>query len=230
MRIIVDDRERRSGIVRLLEDAECSIHVQRLLYGDYLIDGKLVVERKTANDLVISILDGRLFKQMRELKKIRWRVVLIIEGDPYQTGHGIKPKAVRGALISVSAVWQVPVIYSSSTQDTASLLQFLADQVKLKKGVLPLRGSRRPKRLRNRQLFILQGLPGVGARVALKLLLHFKSVAGVFSAGIEELMKVDGVGNVRARQIREVLEMEVKKAEGGRLKTEGKGRRSKVES
>jgi len=93
--------------------------------------------------------------------------------------------------------------------------------VKLKKGVLPLRGSCRPKRLRNRQLFILQGLPGVGARVALKLLLHFKSVAGVFSAGIEELMKVDGVGNVRARQIREVLEMEVNKAEGGRLKTEG---------
>jgi DNA excision repair protein ERCC-4 len=210
MRIIVDDREWRTGIAELLQNSRIDVTVKRLLYGDYLVDGKLVVERKTANDFVVSILDGRLFKQIRELKKIRWRVVLMIEGDPYQTGHRIKPKAVRGALTSVSAVWQVPVIYSSSTQDTASLLQILADQLKFKQDVLPLRGSYRPKRLRNRQLFILQGLPGVGARVACKLLLHFKSLAGVFSAGMEELTSVDGVGSVRARQIREVLDAKLK--------------------
>ena len=217
MCIIIDDREWRTGIAELLQNSRIDVTVKRLLYGDYLVDGKLVVERKTANDFVVSILDGRLFKQIRELKKIRWRVVLMIEGDPYQTGHRIKPKAVRGALTSVSAVWQVPVIYSSSTQDTASLLLILADQLKFKQDVLPLRGSYRPKRLRNRQLFILQGLPGVGARVACKLLLHFKSVAGVFSAGMEELTNVHGVGNVRARQIREVLDAVVK---DGRWKAE----------
>lgn len=210
MRIIVDDREWRTGIAELLQNSRIDVTVKRLLYGDYLVDGKLVVERKTANDFVVSILDGRLFNQIRELKKIRWRVVFMIEGDPYRTGHGINPTAVRGALTSVSAVWQVPVIYSSSTQDTASLLQILADQLKFQQDVLPLRGGYRPKRLRNRQLFILQGLPGVGARVALKLLLHFKSVAGVFSAGMEELTNVDGVGVGRARQIREALEAVVK--------------------
>jgi len=210
MRIIVDDRERRSGIAELLQNSGSDVTVKRLLYGDYLVDGKLVVERKTADDLVVSILDGRLFKQIRELKKIRWRVVLLIEGDPYQTVHGIRPKAVRGALTSVSAVWQVPVIFSSSTQDTVSLLQILAGQLKFKQDVLPLRGSYRPRRLINRQLFILQGLPGVGARLAWKLLFHFKSVAGVFSAGIEDLTKVDGVGVVRAGQIRSVLEAAVK--------------------
>jgi DNA excision repair protein ERCC-4 len=210
MRIIVDDREWRTGIAELLQNSRIDVTVKRLLYGDYLVDGKLVVERKTANDFVVSILDGRLFKQIRVLKKIRWRVVLMIEGDPYQTGHRIKPKAVRGALTSVSAVWQVPVIYSSSTQDTASLLQILADQLKFKQDVLPLRGSYRPKRLRNRQLYILQGLPGVGAKLARRLLLHFKSVSGVFSASVNELAEVDGVGPVVAGKIRAVLDADVK--------------------
>jgi DNA excision repair protein ERCC-4 len=212
MNIIADDRERPSGIVELLEKSGATVTVKRLLYGDYLIDGKLVVERKTANDFVISIFYGRLFKQIRELKKIRWRVVLMIEGDPYQTVHGIRPKAVRGALTSVSAVWQVPVIFSSSVEDTAKQLQVMADQMKVCQDVVPLRGGYRPKRLKNRQLFIIQGLPGVGPKLAWRLLFHFRNVSGVFSAGIDDLTKIDGIGNVLANQIREVLDVRINTA------------------
>jgi len=41
------------------------------------------------------------------------------------------------------------------------------------------------------------------------LLLHFKSVAGVFAAGEEDLMTVAGIGSEKARAIRRVLEMEM---------------------
>ena len=206
MNIIVDDRETPSGIADLLESPGNKVIRKRLIYGDYLIDGKIVVERKTANDFIISVIDGRLFRQIRELKKIRMRVVLIIEGDPYRTNHAIDPNAVRGALISISVVWQVPVMFSSSTEDTAKQLQIVADQLKDSQNVVPLRCGYRPKRLTNKQLFILQGLPGVGAKLARRLLFHFKSVSGVFSASINEFTEVDGVGSVKAMQIRGVLD------------------------
>jgi Fanconi anemia group M protein len=210
MRIIIDDREDRSGIGELLEIRGHEVSRKRLPFGDYLIDGKLVVERKTANDFVISIIDGRLFRQIHNLKRLRLRVVLIIEGDPYRTGHAIDLNAVRGALISISVVWQVPVIFSSSTEDFTEQLQVMASQMESCRSVMPLRGGYRPRRLKSRQLFILQGLPGVGGKLAWRLLSHFKSVADVFSAGTDELVAVDGIGHVSAERIREVLDIRIK--------------------
>lgn len=52
----------------------------------------------------------------------------------------------------------------------------------------------RPKRLRRRQLFVLQGLPGVGPERAAALLQACGSVAGVFAANEEALADVPGIG------------------------------------
>ncbi len=205
MNIIVDDRETQSGIIELLKRSGAEVIVKRLLYGDYLIDGQLVVERKSAEDLVVSIIDGRVFRQLHNLKKLGLRMVLMIEGDPYRTAHNMHSQAVKGALVSIGAIWQVPVLFASSTADTACQFRMIAEQLQVCRDVLPLRSGYRPKRVRSRQLFIIQGLPGVGASLALRLLLHFKSVSGIFSATYEELVQVDGIGPIRARQIRDVL-------------------------
>lgn len=48
IRVVIDDREDRSGlphILRLLEDVDVS--VRRLSLGDYEVDGKFLFERKT---------------------------------------------------------------------------------------------------------------------------------------------------------------------------------------
>jgi len=84
--------------------------------------------------------------------------------------------------------------------------------------VVPLRGGYRPKRLKSRQLFILQGLPKVGPTVAKRLLEHFRSVSNVLNATVEDLMHVDGIGRISAEMIRDVLDSE----------WEGAGRRSRV--
>ena len=54
------------------------------------------------------------------------------------------------------------------------------------------------------------GLPGVGAKLALRLLYNFESVTGVFSAGFKDLIQVGGIGPEKARRIRSVLEAVVK--------------------
>ena len=206
MRIVVDDRERRSGIIEILKKIGADVTIKRLLCGDYLIDGQLVVERKSAHDFIESIKNGRLFSQVREMKKLQMRTVLLIDGDPYRTAGIIKPNAVRGCILSICAVWQLPVLFTSSVQDTADIFQTLSKHLEFNNNPIFQRCYFRPKRIINRQLYIIQGLPGVGSRLAWRLLSHFKSVSGVFAAEAKELVKVDGIGAEKARQIRAVLD------------------------
>ncbi len=74
--IIVDDREVGSGIMDIFHAIDgVSIGVRRLTLGDYEVDGRLLVERKTLLDLTESIKDGRLFRQACKLAKAPLRSV-----------------------------------------------------------------------------------------------------------------------------------------------------------
>ena len=60
----------------------------------------------------------------------------------------------------------------------------------------------RPKGKRKRQIYILQGLPGVGPERAARLLDRFGSVEGVICAGSEDLQSIEGIGRHIADKIR----------------------------
>ncbi len=62
--VSVDHRERQSQLaLLLLDDSSWSVRFEHLTVGDYLIDGRWLIERKTLLDLAESIKDGRLFRQ-----------------------------------------------------------------------------------------------------------------------------------------------------------------------
>jgi len=63
LRIVVDERERKSGIPDLLRAIGINIEMKTLPIGDYIVGPETVVERKSISDLVSSIFDGRLFDQ-----------------------------------------------------------------------------------------------------------------------------------------------------------------------
>jgi len=67
--ITVDYRENASRLTDLLKNSGALIEIKKLTYGDYIINGRITVERKTAKDFLISIIDGRLFNQLSSLKK-----------------------------------------------------------------------------------------------------------------------------------------------------------------
>ncbi len=68
----------------------------------------------------------------------------------------------------------------------------------------------RPKDKRKKQLFILQGLPGVGSEKAGRLLDTFGSVEAVISASSSELQSVYGIGKGVADKIKWAVSEEVK--------------------
>ena len=69
MKIRVDYREKASGLIGLLKMEDAVVEVRKVPYGDYVINDSITIERKTARDFLISIIDGRLFNQLSNLKK-----------------------------------------------------------------------------------------------------------------------------------------------------------------
>lgn len=86
--VLVDDRERSSGVPATLEAMDdVRVETKRLPLGDYQIDRRLLFERKTLNDFAVSVLDGRLFKQMTNLAMSPQKSVLILEAGSSLCGQ-----------------------------------------------------------------------------------------------------------------------------------------------
>ncbi len=209
LKITVDYRETTSGITDLLKNSGALVEIAKLSYGDYIINDTITVERKTAKDFLISIIDGRLFNQMSNLKKFCNHPILLIEGNPYETDHNFDKMAIKGTLISIQTIWYVPIIFSRTKEDSRDILLMISRQVGTSIDVVPLRGGYRPKRLKSKQLYLLQGFPQVGPKLAKRLILHFKSVSKIMNASAQALTEVDGIGIISAERIREVLDTEV---------------------
>jgi DNA excision repair protein ERCC-4 len=208
LKISIDYREKASGLIDLLKNENLFIEIIKLPYGDYIINDGITIERKTAKDFLVSIIDGRLFRQLANLKKHCRNPILLIEGNPFKTDLNFDPMAVKGALLSAQALWYIPMIFSRSKEDTRDILLMIARQDEAYIDVVPLRGGYRPKRLKSKQLYLLQGLPQVGPLLAKKLMVHFRSISAIVNASIEELTEVDGIGRTSAEKIREVLDEE----------------------
>jgi len=204
IQIIADDRERKSEVIELLAGFEdVDIYTQRLSLGDYQIDNRLIIERKTLKDFAVSIIDGRIFRQMICMANSTSMGVLILEGTINDLKEsGVTREAMQGALITVSIVLGIPVLRSRDAYETAKLIVYSSRQVKSTVRGDVFRHGYRPKNKRKRQLFILQGLPGVGPEKAGRLLDTFGSVEAVVSADSSELQTVYGIGSSVADSIR----------------------------
>ncbi len=202
--IIADDRECRSEVIKsLLQIEDVKVKIRRLSLGDYQIENRLIVERKTLKDFAVSIIDGRLFKQMIWLANSKSEGVLILEGTVGDTVEvGMTREAMQGALITVALILGIPVLRSKDSSETAKLMVYIGRQIEsMAKGGMQRHGYK-PKTKRKRQLFILQGLPGVGQERAGRLLDRFGSIEAAISASSSELQSVDGIGESIANRIR----------------------------
>ena len=205
-RLDVDYSERSAPLLELARQSGVfDVRMARLAIGDYLIDGGVIVERKTYADFAISLADGRLFPQAARLAHNPHRPVVLIEGPVPSRIADVHPHAVRGAIISIAVMWRLPVLHSRDPEDSLQILLLLAKQAARSDQPNLRRYDRKPKRLASRRLHVLQGLPGVGPALAHRLLLQLGSVERVVTADEATLSQVRGLGPKKAARIRELV-------------------------
>jgi DNA excision repair protein ERCC-4 len=204
VRVVADDRENAGGVVAELRvRPEVRLEVRRLATGDFAVEDRCLVERKTLADFARSVVDARLFRQAAALARDARRAVLILEGTAVGIGDdGVSREALQGALITVSVFYGLAVLRARDPAETARLLVYLGRQAQRSAGGGLPRPGYRPKGKRARQLFVLQGLPGIGPDRAARLLERFGSVQAVIAASADELASVDGIGETVAERIR----------------------------
>jgi len=202
--IIADYREFQSGIPTMLLNRKAETKLENLSAGDYLVNDQILVERKTAEDFVQSIISKRLFYQCGKMKRNSYYHLLIIEGNPYTTKHKISREAIRGAMLSISSAWQIPIVFSKDKNETTDLLISAGNQM-LNDKIPNIRRGYKPKKPKNQQLYLLQGFPEVGPALAYRLLLHFGSLKKIMRATEKQLLKVDGIGKTKALKIVEFI-------------------------
>lgn len=202
IRIIIDSREKCTNIIRTLRE-KAKVEIKHLEVADYLLSDRVAVERKTVEDFLASIIDKRLFSQATELARNFPIPLLVMEGrDDMYSLRGINPNAVRGAIISLSIDYGIPLIFTRDEEDTANFLYIIAKrEQEEEKREVTLRGERKPVLLEEKQRYVIESLPNVSSVLAKRLLERYGSVAGVMKATRKELMEIEGIGEGKADEI-----------------------------
>ena len=209
----IDFREQRSGIVGEIEKLAEGLTFEMcpLSAGDYWIGDKIIVERKTLSDFLISIKSGRIFQQAYRIAQTDKNGLIILEGDKSMVDNSFMSRnAVQGALIHLTVFLGIPVIRSLNIHETAALLidifhqcqhHELPRQKQIRSGIPGIRLSRKQKQ----KLFILQNIKGIGSEKALSLLKSFSTIENVLNASANDLTKVKGIGKKLANRIYTIL-------------------------
>ncbi|MFZ3077539.1 MAG: ERCC4 domain-containing protein [Candidatus Aenigmatarchaeota archaeon] len=205
VKIFADNRENGAVISEL--ERLCVIEKKNLPVGDYVCSDRVVVERKSESDFASSIMDGRLFSQMKELCAYE-KPILLIEKNGQNISR-IHPNAIRGALASLALDFSVPIIFSQSYIDTAGIIFQIAKREQVEdKRTLSIRPKAGITSMEKHQEFLVAGLPSVSTVLAKRMLARFGTPQKIFSASEKELQEIDGIGGEKAKRVFEMLNSE----------------------
>ena len=205
----VDHREPPEMVELLRQGPMTTVEVCTLELGDYLIDDRIVVERKTVADFEASVIDSdkRLFTQSERIKHRPELIpVVMIEGDVFGRRQRMSVQQITGAISFLSMIQRMSVITTLDIIHSGYMLIKLgAHGGENGLGYEVALRSNKPKAILSARRFVVEGIPGVSAGLAEVLLDHFGSIAKLAAATERDLLEVPGIGPQRAKQIREVL-------------------------
>ena len=204
--IYIDDRERGTSLVRKLLNQPIELRQSNLPIGDFVLSDRVAVERKTTRDFANTLIRGDLFEQLIILKKTYRKPLLLLEGeDLFVTA--VSPNAIRGALSSIIIDYDIPIIYSKSEDESLDTLVAIASREQQDKKHEPvIRNQKSTDTLLKEQLFLLSSLPNINHIIAERILREFKTPRSFFSADLDQIKKIHGIGSQIAQRLQELLD------------------------
>ena len=214
-RVVVDEREKPSGVPDLLKEFGLQVEYRMLEVGDYVVSWECAVERKGERDFLKSLYSGRLFDEAHRLCETYDRPVLIVEGRlPLSVMEMTKPRAFWGSLTTLAFEYGLRVFFTADARQTADFIYTLTRHRGFTRPRGPLiRKKHKARTLDKNQLLLVSSLPGIGPKLADRALRRFGTVRRVFSASVAELSSVDGIARIKAEKIAEILDARYHPAE-----------------
>ncbi len=220
-RVVADEREKASGVPGELSRLNVRVYFSRLQVADYVLNPEIAVERKTVRDLISSIYDSRLFYQAARISAAYAKPYLLVEGDSKEvsslTGN---LKSFYGAIAHVTLAYGLRVLYTANPQETATAIAELLSHARAKPvSKLPGEAPPKAKTVPQQQLYLVSSMPGVGRKLAERLLLKYGTPRRVMSLTAGELALTGGIGWKRAERIKEMLDTRYSRREEGHQQT-----------
>jgi ERCC4-related helicase len=207
--VFVDSREQASNVTKKLFDREVKVIMKQLTVGDYVLSKDVCVERKSVEDFLASMIDGRLFNQLVDLRENYSKPLVLLEGnlDELFSLRNMHRNAIIGALTSIALDYQIPIINTKNVDETAEYLYLIAKREQFGKDRdIRLRIGRKGLSVSEQQRYIVEGFPLVGPLLARNLLKEFGSVKGIIDADEKDLQNVENLGKIKAKKIKKILE------------------------
>lgn len=225
MKLQIDNRESNKRISSACQffDDSYDIEVGSYPVGDFIFDDKVVFEYKTAPDIVSSIIDGRVFRQVERMKQYPFHYVIVVgnvadhinerNANYWNRRNQVKQFTVRNYLGALARLQiESRVIHVDNNQQAWTIMDFLVK--KLLSENPNVRGVDRPKATLSDPIATFlsciyindsQRL-GIKQAVMIREYLHLESLSDLLDVTYEDLVKVKGVGSKTAKKIVEVLE------------------------
>jgi ERCC4-type nuclease len=226
--IFLDTRERHEGsesacLKSAFDSYGLSYTLQMLPVGDILIQAPsgdtLVCERKTCEDLVLSIMNGRLHSEIEKMNEVYARSILIIEGswDLYfkkraklkrakyiKNVHFFSSAHKMGMLSSILLRTNTRVVQTSSMDETIQLVNSLSAKFQDGK-VFTVPSFKRAKSEEKIFSYVLQSFPGVSEDKA-GIIIKSYPTWQLFTKAIEEhTFKLSGFGDKSIKMFEKFL-------------------------
>jgi DNA excision repair protein ERCC-4 len=119
-----------------------------------------------------------------------------------------KSPLIYSSISTIILDFRIPLINTPSAKHTTDLLISMAYKASQENSINEplLRKIRKNRSEYLQQLSILSSLPGVGSKLAQRMLEEFNTPSRALNASTAELAKIPGFGVVRAQRLRKVLD------------------------
>jgi ERCC4-type nuclease len=211
VRMLVDHREPASIITALRRVPNLEIVRTELEVGDYMVEGHIVIERKSAPDFMSSIKDGaeRLMLQAERMAATGLHRLLMIEGGPYsqRVFNLNRLDSTLSYIRDENGIHIVPTMNQRST--VYNIVQATKHRMFGRTTDL-----RRPDPATKREVsddpsgmvrLMLSYLNGVSEERVRALVNHFGTLAAIAGADVAHLREVKGIGRKVADHIHDVF-------------------------
>ncbi len=204
VKVIIDNRERNHDLINGITANGIEIELKTVHVGDYVISERVCIERKTVYDLENSIINGRLFEQIKRLKENYEFPILILEGD--DDYFRLNDNVINGTIAALYIDYGIMVLRTHNPKNTADLISRIAMHEQGNNIREPsLKGGARAHTHEQFQEFIIGNIPGIGPKLARSLLKHFGSIRSIANSQVDELTKIEKIGKKKAELIHDTL-------------------------